>query len=349
MRKSTLKSSRFSRPQLLIFIIAFSLIGYLIFKSFAAPNPNLPGDLNNDNTVNVTDLSILLSNYSTSNSAADINNDGTVNILDLSSLLSHYGSSYVPPAPSGQAMPTGDIDSGGHIWHQIVAEDFTKDAALGSWGNSTCTNSVVYTGASGTPWKAYPSCYKDTYQKRAYRSDQVLSVQNGMLDFWLHTVDGHPAGANPSPVLPSGSDYQTYGRYEVRIKQDSMNLSEFYQAWLLWPVNDADYKCAESDFPEAPMGQANVSAFSHYGCTGSQDYFNEALDRTQWHTYTQEWMPGKRNYLIDGQLIGSATNQVWSGPQRWQLQTETNTSCESTNSCTQDGHLQVDWAVVYSY
>src|SRR6185503_4429183 len=69
------------------------MIGYLIFKSFAAPNPSLPGDLNNDNTVNIQDLSILLSDYNTSNTAADINADGTVNVLDISILLSHYGQS----------------------------------------------------------------------------------------------------------------------------------------------------------------------------------------------------------------------------------------------------------------
>jgi hypothetical protein len=50
-----------------------------------------PGDLNGDNTVNILDLSILLSNYATTNSVADINKDGTVNILDLSILLSNYG------------------------------------------------------------------------------------------------------------------------------------------------------------------------------------------------------------------------------------------------------------------
>lgn len=49
------------------------------------------GDLNNDGVINVLDLSILLSNYNTTNSVADINKDGTVNILDLSILLSNYG------------------------------------------------------------------------------------------------------------------------------------------------------------------------------------------------------------------------------------------------------------------
>lgn len=50
-----------------------------------------PGDLNGDNLVDVTDLSILLSNFNTTNAVADINKDGTVNIFDLSILLTNYG------------------------------------------------------------------------------------------------------------------------------------------------------------------------------------------------------------------------------------------------------------------
>lgn len=92
--KSLKPKRNFSKPQLLVFLLVFSAIGYLIFRSFALPNPNLSGDLNGDNTVNVQDLSILLSNYNTTNSAADINSDGTVNVLDLSILLSHYGQTY---------------------------------------------------------------------------------------------------------------------------------------------------------------------------------------------------------------------------------------------------------------
>jgi hypothetical protein len=49
------------------------------------------GDLNSDGSVNITDLSILLSSWNSTNSTADINKDSTVNILDLSILLSNYG------------------------------------------------------------------------------------------------------------------------------------------------------------------------------------------------------------------------------------------------------------------
>lgn len=265
----------------------------------------------------------------------------------------------VPPttSPSGVAMPVGDVTSGGHTWRQVLTEDFTKDAALGSWNDSgtltSCpsnADAALYTGATGTRWASYPKCYKDTNQKRNYRPDQVLSVHDGTLDFWLHTVDGHPAGANPGPIMPDSTRYQTYGRYEARFRITTSSLSTYYTAWLLWPKNDADWQCAESDFPENQLSITQVNAFAHYGCSGSQDHYYRSIDKTQWHTYTQEWMPGKRNYYLDGTLIGSSTNQVYTGLERWQLQTETNTNCDSTTAgCPEDGHLLVDWAVVYAY
>jgi hypothetical protein len=60
-----------------------------------------PGDINNDNSVNITDLSLLLSSYNQNTTQCTTNNtykcdlsspgDGVVNIFDLSILLSHYG------------------------------------------------------------------------------------------------------------------------------------------------------------------------------------------------------------------------------------------------------------------
>jgi hypothetical protein len=64
--------------------------------TIANVSPLKPADLNNDGIVNITDLSILLSNYSKTaaqltNPKVDINNDGVVSIFDLSALLSVYG------------------------------------------------------------------------------------------------------------------------------------------------------------------------------------------------------------------------------------------------------------------
>lgn len=55
--------------------------------------PAKRSDINDDNEVNIYDLSILLSNYGKTGSGnkSDINRDGVVNIYDLSTLLSNYG------------------------------------------------------------------------------------------------------------------------------------------------------------------------------------------------------------------------------------------------------------------
>lgn len=60
------------------------------------PSSGKTGDINNDNSINIFDLSIILSNYGkttaqASNPSADINNSGSIDGTDLSILLSNYG------------------------------------------------------------------------------------------------------------------------------------------------------------------------------------------------------------------------------------------------------------------
>src|SRR6185437_4408846 len=98
-----LKNSSFSKPQLGLFSIVFAIIGaYVLVTSFAASNPNLMGDLNNDNKVDALDLSLVLSNFNATTTNGDANSDGKVNILDLSIVLSHYGQT----ASSGYTIPS---------------------------------------------------------------------------------------------------------------------------------------------------------------------------------------------------------------------------------------------------
>jgi len=49
------------------------------------------GDINNDGFVDLTDFSILLFYWQTSNPTADLNNDGIVNLTDFSIMLFHWG------------------------------------------------------------------------------------------------------------------------------------------------------------------------------------------------------------------------------------------------------------------
>lgn len=111
-KSKLIHSSRFSRLNLTVFALIFVAIGsYFLFFSHAA---GLAGDINNDGTVNITDLSLLLSSYGASSSTCitntsytcDLNADGKVGIFDLSILLSNYGRSV-----SGNVAPTLSLNS----------------------------------------------------------------------------------------------------------------------------------------------------------------------------------------------------------------------------------------------
>jgi hypothetical protein len=179
----------------------------------------------------------------------------------------------------------------------------------------------------------------------------VLSAHDGVLDFCLHTVNGLPSGANPSPLVTGSSQYQTYGRYSARIKSDA--IPNYHAAILLWPVNDNKGGCAESDFPESDLAGDRVTAFAHNSKNCSDYSVQDEFDSTTrindgaWHIYTQEWGPGFRKYYIDGRLLGTSTTRVWSNNERWQLQIEPD--CPGITTCNNSGHLLVDWVATYSF
>jgi len=75
-----------------------------IFKSSAATPTE--ADLNKDGVVNLTDLSILLTNFNGTNATADINHSGKVDLTDLSLLLSNYGKTVSVTPPPTTPPPT---------------------------------------------------------------------------------------------------------------------------------------------------------------------------------------------------------------------------------------------------
>ncbi len=82
-----------------IAVIAGALaVSAAAFQVLAAPNPDLDGDLNGDNRVDVLDLSYMLGRYGTGDASADINSDGSVTIIDLSILLTNYGRVFSAPS-----------------------------------------------------------------------------------------------------------------------------------------------------------------------------------------------------------------------------------------------------------
>ncbi len=236
---------------------------------------------------------------------------------------------------------------GGKTYALEGLDTFTKTAPLGSFAASTA-NQVVYTGDHGMAWTEYPDGWVSTFSSRAegYQPSTVQSVHDGVLDFHLHNdSNGNPVGADPSP-LPGGNRYQTYGAWSFCEKvapADSHNLADFHQAPLLWPQNSANWQWAESDYPESNLNVLDFSGYQHYGGSGALDLFDirsidPNFDPTQWHVYTQAWGPGFRAYYVDGSLVGVTTNQVWSKPERWQLQIE-----PSGINDGDSGHLYLNW------
>jgi Glycosyl hydrolases family 16 len=255
--------------------------------------------------------------------------------------------------PSGQPLPVGDIPG----LRQVFADNFTTNARLGSWGTS-CADCVVYRGDHGGRWHEYGDGWSCGPYRNCYEPSQVLSVHNGVLDFWLHNAkyaDGYvgPAGANPGPILPSGSEYQTYGRYTARFKvEGASGLEQYHIAWMLYPDGQNGGE-AESDYPEMDLNDSKMCAFAHWKEYPTQDFFcvcpevwcskNESFDLSHWHTYTQDWGPGYRSYYLDGNLLGTSTNNVYGKQERWQLQTEAHGKAGDSTS----GHLLLDWVAAY--
>jgi hypothetical protein len=276
-----------------------------------------------------------------------------------------------PPAPPSKASPCSTPIPGNTLQlgqtYTVAGEDtFTKDAPVGSFAQGSVPDASyltpIYTGDHGMGWSAYPDGWPSSYTASnvtAYQPSTVVSVHDGVLDFYLHDdASGTPVGADLSP-WPGGDEYQTYGAYSFCQKVTLPGqLADFYEASLLWPQSSTDGECAESDFPETysstnggSLDSGEIYAFAHYGgspqsgcpsTTRSQDSFKTPIDLSQWHVFTQEWGPGSRSYYIDGQLVDTTTTQVWSGPERWQLQMEPSPSSQ-VQKTGGSGHIYISW------
>ncbi|WP_349899063.1 cell wall-binding repeat-containing protein [Parafrigoribacterium soli] len=249
-------------------------------------------------------------------------------------------SSSMPPSssiPASSSMPVGNLPG----WRQVGAQDFTATAATGQIGN-------VY----GTAVRGY-SGLLDTSKNGTYNPDSVLSVSNGILDFYLHTASGRPQVA---AAVPFGYSGQTYGRYSIRFRSDS--LPGYKIAFLLWPSSD-NWNEGEIDWPEGDlngkMSPASAIKGSYTSTSGMAfDAVSprswSATDSSNWHIATTEWTPGSVKWYWDGVLVSQTSNRagVPNTNFRWTLQAETQIGAPAPAPSVA-GHLQVDWAVQYAY
>jgi hypothetical protein len=85
---------KLSLKRMVLFGACFAAVAASLIVMTRATPGDLAGDVNDDNVVNIFDLSILLSNFNQTNRSwtqGDVNRDTAVNIFDLSILLSNWG------------------------------------------------------------------------------------------------------------------------------------------------------------------------------------------------------------------------------------------------------------------
>ncbi|SOD70499.1 glycosyl hydrolase family 16 [Jatrophihabitans sp. GAS493] len=246
-------------------------------------------------------------------------------------------------------MPVGNLPG----WTQEFTEDFTKPAPLGTFTHTYASSWTGYNGAN------------DTSKQGTYRPDKVLSVQDGMLDMYLHTENGEHMVAAPAPLVggrvsgkrfgsgPGSDGGQTYGRYSLRMKVEP--TYGYKIAFLLWPDSMRWPDDGEIDFPEMNLdGTINAGSLFAKPSSVSNPKGVVAYDRTgislaDWHTITIDWTPGKVVFYVDDAVVFTNTTLVPHKPMHWVLQAETNLDGAEPPNDSAAGHISVDWATVYKY
>lgn len=225
----------------------------------------------------------------------------------------------------GPGLP-GDLPG----WKRVFADDFRTPAGLGDFPG---------TGYSAR-WRVYPDGWPDTTGHGTYMPSKVLSVHDGVLDYWVHTRHGRHLVAAALPKMTPGA----YGRYSVRFRSDT--LPGYKVAWLLWPDSKRFPEDGEIDFPEGNL-DSSMHAYMHFARRGGgQNSYHTREYMTRWHVATTTWEPGRVTFDLDGRTVGVSTTHVPHNPMHWVLQTETATNGDVPVAKTQ-GHVQVDWVAAW--
>jgi beta-glucanase (GH16 family) len=218
-------------------------------------------------------------------------------------------------------------------WTQVFADNFAgENVPLGQ-----------FPAAVSNKWSAYADGSHDTTGNGTYEPSQVVSIQNGVMNLYLHTQNGVHMVAAPMPVINRS---MTYGRYEVRFKADQ--IPGYKTAWLLWPDSN-NWSEGEIDFPEGNLN-STISAYMHYkGNPQSHDAYSTSAYYNTWHTAVLQWTPSAVTFTLDGQVIGESTNTsvIPSTPMHWVLQTETQL-WGGPPSDSAAGNVEIAWVTAYA-
>ena len=255
--------------------------------------------------------------------------------------------------PSGQAMPIGDLPG----WHQVFADDFRTDPSVpvGRFARCRRARSVMRSNCWRLPasvrrkWWAYPDGWKDTSGNGSYSPSKVLSIRNGVLNYYIHSAHGVHMVAALEPKIPGGVNHNglRYGRYEVRFR--AARLAGYKIAWLLWPDSGVWPQDGEIDFPEGNLN-GDFYAFMHQlSATSGNQRFAYAAHHgyASWHTAVIDWMPSYCRFVLDGRIVGTSRRDIPNTPMHWVLQAETALGGAVPRDTTR-GNIQIAWVTAYT-
>jgi len=242
------------------------------------------------------------------------------------------------PGASGVPAPSGDLPG----WRQIFLDDFTQNVS--SWGNCSTYDQGRTCASLPEPyrskWWAYPTSYQDTREKNngdgGFYDPRNLSMQDGLLKMVMRRENGTTQAVAPSPKVGP----RTYGRFAIRWRMDP--TPGYKVAWMLWRASGS---WGEIDFPEGDL-DGTISAFMHK--PSGQDAFTTRVAQggSAWHTSVVEWTPGKVQFFLDDQSIGTSTSSVPDFPMNWLLQSETSLDGPPANGSV--ANIYVDWVAAWA-
>lgn len=291
-----------SRKQLAIIGFGFVTVGVALVIASSALNPNLPGDVNDDNVVNITDIATVLKYYGSANTLGDVNKDNVVNITDIADILKQYGKTYTAPT---NPVPTGITGN----WTLKFNDEFSGT----SLNKSVWSPGWFSSGVSGPVNEFEKACYSPGYLSVPGDGSlhmQLKVQQNTCKSTFPNT--GSLISSNPLDYVSGHTGYQyTYGVVEWRVyipPDSSGNIANWPGVWSNgqnWPTD------GENDTMEGLGGAACYHFHSPVGGPGgcaSGKY-------TGWHTFASNWQPGVVKYYYDGVYVGQITTGITSAPQ----------------------------------
>lgn len=267
--------------------------------------------------------------------------------VGLASPSGHAGAA-ARETPSGVSMPVGNLRG----WKQIFRYDFSEPVALGGFSHCVDRSTIMASTCSGLPrsvaaklW-AYPDGWPD-HHTGTYEPSKVLSIHNGVLDYYLHTQGRTPMVAAVEPKIPGGvhGDGSRYGAFVIRFR--ATQAPGYKTAFLLWPDSERWPADGEIDFPEGNLDSDMTAAMHFQGGTSleSQDLYATSTGYAGWHTAVIEWTPTRCRFILDGRIIGTSSSLIPDTPMHWVLQAETvNGPRPPANAAA---HIYVAWITAY--